>query len=142
MTMPIAGPLRDRDALERRFWPKVERQSAGSQCWLWRAHRNRQGYGIIRDRGRYISAHRASYQLFVGEIAAGLVIDHLCRNTSCVNPDHLEPVTTRENALRGMTPTVVIRRRGICKNGHAIRGANRGIYGGRPRCRTCARSYH
>lgn len=75
-----------------------------SGCWEWQGWRDREGYGYLSYCGRRMRAHRLSYEAFVGDIPAGLVIDHLCRNTSCVNPEHLEPVTNRENIKRGTSP--------------------------------------
>lgn len=69
-------------------------------CWLWEGAL-RGGYGRVKLDGRTQAAHRASYELHVGPIPSGLVLDHLCRNRSCVNPAHLEPVTTEENIRRG-----------------------------------------
>ncbi len=68
-----------------------------SGCWLWIGDCTVRGYG--RFNGQL--AHRASYELFVGRIPEGLVIDHKCRTLCCVNPDHLEPVTQAENVRRG-----------------------------------------
>jgi hypothetical protein len=69
--------------------------------WLWTGARNHANYGTgAKAHGETMPAHRASWELFRGPIPSGLVIDHLCRKHRCVNPDHLEPVTTRENVLR------------------------------------------
>ena len=80
-----------------------------SGCWLWLGTCDRGGYARIEVRDpstksgyRALSAHRACYEAFVGEIPDGLDIDHKCRVRCCVNPAHLEPVTTRENVLRGI----------------------------------------
>jgi HNH endonuclease len=71
-------------------------------CWLWMGCLWSNGYGrIILDHDKHRLAHRESYRAFVGEIPVGLVIDHLCRTRSCVNPLHLEPVTQYENSIRG-----------------------------------------
>jgi hypothetical protein len=82
---------------ESRFWPKV--REAASGCWEWTAS-TRNGYGQFAINRRPRPAHRLAYEHLRAEIPDGLVIDHLCRNTRCVNPWHLEPVTIRENALR------------------------------------------
>lgn len=70
-------------------------------CWEWQGELNRNGYGRVWVNGRRLMAHRVAYQLLVGEIPEGLVLDHLCKVRRCCNPDHLEPVTVRENTLRG-----------------------------------------
>ena len=74
-------------------------------CWLWHGTKNNMGYGKL-TRGRrgegLVYAHRLAYELFVGPIPEGLTIDHLCRTPACVNPQHLEPTTMRENHLRGI----------------------------------------
>jgi hypothetical protein len=66
-------------------------------------------------------AHRWSYEHYIGPIESGLVIDHLCRTPTCVNPYHLEPVTSAENLVRGVGPQVTRERhanRTHCKRGH------------------------
>ena len=70
-------------------------------CWVWEACKHKKsGYAKFSFNGTSEYAHRVSYILHVGEIPEGLIIDHLCRNTSCVNPEHLEVVTFQENSLR------------------------------------------
>lgn len=73
-------------------------------CWIWQggtSYRGDRHYGRKRWRGRNYPAHRAYYEEAKGcEVPADLQIDHLCRVTLCVNPDHLEPVTARENMRR------------------------------------------
>lgn len=125
---------------EHRFWPKVV---VTESCWLWTASTTPAGYGTFRtsERGT-TTAHRAAYQMFVGPIPEGMVLDHLCRNRACVNPEHLEPVTSRENVLRGIGPHRTRRRyeqRTHCGAGHPLTGDNLILRtdGGRYRCRTC-----
>ncbi|WP_327421883.1 HNH endonuclease [Streptomyces sp. NBC_01230] len=89
-------------SFEQRFREKFEVGPA-DQCWVWTGATNDQGYGHLHIGGKggsKLGAHRVSYELSVGPIPDGLEIDHLCRNTSCVNPQHLEPVTTQENNRR------------------------------------------
>jgi len=88
-------------------------------------------------------AHRRVYTLLKGAIPDGLTLDHLCRFTSCVNPDHLEPVTAGENVLRGNTAGGINARKTHCVHGHEFTAANTVLYltRGRPTrtCRTCQR---
>lgn len=69
-------------------------------CWMWTAWCKPKGYGRIDWRGYGRSAHRVSYEFFVGPIPEGMHLDHLCRRTGCIRPDHLEPVTAAENNRR------------------------------------------
>lgn len=69
-------------------------------CWAWLGSVDQNGYGRINSPG-YRRVHRLSYELAIGQIPDGLVLDHKCRNPSCCNPDHLEPVTNQENVRRG-----------------------------------------
>lgn len=85
----------------QRFFAKVD---ATGPCWQWTGGVNENGYGrFTRAPGhpdRLVFAHRWAWQYLVGPIPDGLTLDHLCRNTVCVNPDHLEPVTRAENSSR------------------------------------------
>ena len=79
---------------EARFWAKVDKSGS---CWEWAGARVR-GYGVFRLNGQMQRSHRVSYQIAKGDIAAGKIMDHACRNRGCVNPDHLRVVTYKENA--------------------------------------------
>lgn len=99
------------------------------------------GYGTLRVRGKTTYAHRAIYENVNGPVPDGMVLDHLCRNRDCVNPDHLEPVTNKENILRGVSPAAINARKTHCVRGHALTGENLFINSnGRRVCRTCARN--
>lgn len=81
-----------------RFWAQVVKCPSG--CWEWQGTQVSEGYGRFGFDYRMYAAHRVAYVLHHGAIDPNLVIDHLCRNTRCVNPAHLEPVTQSVNILR------------------------------------------
>ena len=84
--------------LSDRFLAKVQ-EIPEMGCWVWTAGRDKDGYGRFTIDSRSRLAHRVSYEAKFGLIPDGLVIDHLCRETSCVNPDHLRAVTNWENLM-------------------------------------------
>lgn len=107
-------------------------------CWLWTAYIGDDGYGQFWLNGYRPRAHIVSYRWWVGSIPDGLQLDHLCRVRHCINPNHLEAVTPRENLLRGDTKTARNAKRIHCPSGHLLIGSN--VYiranGGRE-CRAC-----
>lgn len=106
-------------------------------CWHWLGVL-KNGYGVVNWNSRMWRAHRLVYELRIGAIPAGLQLDHLCRNRSCVNPAHLEPVTNRENVLRGDGVTARNSKKTHCKHGHALAGNNvEARHGGGRECREC-----
>jgi len=112
-----------------RFLDKVE---ITETCWLWTGARTKWGYGNVGVGGHYFGAHRVSYRIFVGPILQGLDIDHLCRVKLCVNPDHLEAVTRRENLRRGAG------RGGVLSTAVAVPHGTENAYTyHRCRCETC-----
>lgn len=121
-----------------RFWEKVNKTE---NCWLW-AGSTSVGYGRFYVDGHTVGAHRWAYESLVGPIPDGLVLDHLCRTPACVNPAHLEPVTQRENLLRGDTLPAAQARRSHCKHGHPYVESNlRYRRDGSRQCRECDRTY-
>lgn len=119
----------------QKFWSKVDRRGDG-ECWLWRGAKNGNAthkYGDFYVGGKSYRAHRIAYALSGHSISTDQVIDHLCRQPLCVNPAHLEAVTSQQNTLRGKSyPT-------FCKNGHPFAGGNvhwRGT-GQQRACRQC-----
>lgn len=130
-------------------WVTPEDRGHLSPCWIWQGTCNRKGYAtafppMLLRTGLYSGAavHRHTYEWFVGPIPEGLVIDHLCRVRSCVNPHHLEPVTQAENIRRGDWPAMIRarRERTHCFHGHEFTVENTRSKEGRGRaCRTCER---
>lgn len=119
---------------DRRFWSRVTKSDG---CWPWTGYRSPEGYGEIIVHSKKLGAHVFAYQLLVGAIPPGQVIDHTCHNADpacpggsgclhrgCVNPAHLEPVSIRDNILRGKSASAVNARRTACQRGHPFDGSN------------------
>lgn len=105
-------------------------------CWNWQRGRDMRGYGRFDQR----FAHIVSYEMKFGKVPGGLVLDHLCSNPACINPDHLEPVTQRENVARSRSHVARKMTQTECDRGHPLSGDN--LYmtpNGRRQCRACAR---
>lgn len=99
-------------------------QNVKSGCWLWTRAADGKGYGQFRVNGRQHRAHRIFYEMFVGRIPRGLQIDHLCRVTRCVNPDHLEAVLAQTNMRRSLSPAGENAKKTSCIHGHLLAGSN------------------
>ena len=120
--------------LEARF-----NRTAG--CWIWTGKVDNTGYGSfgMRDNGksRTRSAHKIVYEVFVGKVPDGMQLDHLCRTPLCVNPEHLEVVTPRENTMRSNGLAAVNARKTHCKWGHEFTADNTYVPAKRPNRRYC-----
>lgn len=114
------------------------RVDAITGCWLWLGAISNTGYGRLGPRYDETLAHRVFYILYRGPIPDGLTLDHLCRNRSCVNPSHLEPVTNAENCARGAQ---YLRTFPACRHGHLWTPENTYIQprSGSRICRECVR---
>lgn len=115
------GPV-PRDPLTR----ILEHTNQSGDCWTWDLQHDHNGYALVRlsNPRRTARVHRVLYEFLVGPIPDGMELDHLCRNRGCVNPAHLEPVTHRENMLRGDTVAATNARATHCKHGHEFTAAN------------------
>lgn len=144
MGRPLPYEAYDKEAFAR-ICRKVSMQDTGfaaGPCWVWEGFKNDEGYGRIKYRKKSYLTHRLSYILCLGPIQEGLQIDHLCRNTGCCNPEHIEAVTPKVNANRSRADEAARERcRKIthCKNGHLYTEENTYIspkYGSRS-CKIC-----
>jgi hypothetical protein len=117
------------------FWSKVVK---GPYCWEWQGNTKPYGYGSFSIKNRTYRAHRIAYMLEHGSIPPGLVIDHTCRNTKCVRPDHLRAVTQRVNVMAGETIPALEAAKTECIHGHPLSGDNLHIRpDGSRQCLTC-----
>lgn len=119
-----------------RFWAKVSVRPW--DCWEWQASLRKDGYGRFMLDREAVLAHRVCYARLIGEVPIGLVLDHLCRNRRCVNPDHLEPVSERINILRGAGPAAINARKTHCPKGHPFCEGNLYLSGRKRKCKKCA----
>lgn len=118
--------------MNKRFWSKVRREGS---CRVWTGTIAHDGYGKYSG----TSAHAYAYREAYGDLEPGYELDHLCRNRSCVNPLHLQPVTRRENIMRSDNFAAVNARKTHCVNGHEFTPENTYLYRGWRNCKECNR---
>lgn len=102
--------------LPLRFKNKIIKNGS---CLEWTGYVNPRGYGQVSYKGKNHKIHRVVWQILRGPLD-DKHIDHLCRNRRCVNVDHMEPVTKKENTLRGISFSAINAKKETCKNGHAF----------------------
>lgn len=138
-----AIPTERQGVIRERLLARVESEP-NSGCWLWLGTlHNRQGYGMVwlAWLGRKQLAHRLAYLAWKGPITPPLQVDHRCNNPRCINPDHLRLVTSRENTLRGNSPSAQSARKTHCPQGHPYSPENTLILStGYRYCRICYRA--
>ena len=117
----------------------MRRVKVTNNCWLMQGAKNQDGYVQFQYQKTRIMSHRFSYIVFESDIPDGLEIDHLCRVKNCVNPDHLEPVTTRENLMRDPNNLATINASKMkCRRDHDLSEA-RLMPDGERRCLHCVK---
>lgn len=123
--------------VQDRFWSQVQPSEDGL-CWLWTGATSGNGYGYMSVARKSWRVHRFAWTSQFGDIPPGLVLDHLCRRLLCVNPWHLEPVTQRENMLRGQSPGALAVQTNRCKYGHSLDDARPAWNNAGRQCKPCA----
>lgn len=110
-------------------------------CWIWLGKIAKNGYGHVTVNRKTYLTHRFIYEKLKNSIPFGLCLDHLCRNRDCVNPDHLEPVSSRENILRGVSCAAINFNKTECQYGHLYTEKNLYICPkGKRECKQCRRN--
>jgi len=104
---------------------KFIRVNSVSGCWEWGGNKGRLGYGLFNVNKMQRFAHRVSFSIFSGDIKDDYVIDHKCKNTSCVNPEHIRQVTQSVNSLENSdSPCAKNKVKEFCANGHRFTEEN------------------
>lgn len=137
-TMDVAGDLPALFELSKHLVRIGARTKTVGECKVWQGPLGHPRYPSISIRNRKTYVHRFIYSQLVEEIPSGHDVDHICHNPRCVNPDHLQAITHRENLLRGATSAARNAARTHCPRGHEYAGANLiRMPNGARACRTC-----
>lgn len=129
------------EQVAKKFWASVDKSA---NCWNWIGWLDSHGYGTLHFGYKHHRAHRISFEIHGGTLDQSMVLDHLCRNRKCVNPDHLEQVTNVENVMRGVSGPAINATKTHCKEGHELLGSN--LYvdtsckNPKRKCKTCMRA--
>ena len=127
--------------MERSISRFVRFLSKQGDCIIWTGNKNHRGYGLFKPtNGRMQSTHKFFFEAVKGPVPQGKQLDHLCRVRACCNPFHLEPVTARENIMRGVGLAAINNKKTHCSLGHEYSEANTSLIAGRRRCKACARA--
>jgi hypothetical protein len=103
------------------FWNRFK---VNKTCWEWTGAKSN-GYGMVGMNNKVFGAHRVSYEMVFGKIETGMVIDHVCRNRKCINPEHLRCVSNRENVLENSESAAAKNlKKTHCIRGHLLAGTN------------------
>lgn len=109
-------------------------------CWIWEKGKTSCGYGATYCEGIFFSTHVSSYELYIGPVERGFELDHLCRNRSCCNPNHLEKVLHRENLIRSpISRTFQNIQATHCPQGHEYNSENTIVRRNARECLQCKR---
>lgn len=123
------------------FFSNIDTSAGIDGCWNYK-YLTEKGYGTIKLKKRHLFAHRLSYALQFGDPGKDKFIDHLCRNRRCVNPKHLESVSSKTNILRGEGHAAVNSKKNFCIRGHPFNQENTHIEPNRRRtCIICRRMH-
>jgi hypothetical protein len=125
------------------FWKNIYPEP-NSGCWLYAGWLDTDGYGVVSVKKRKLIAHRYAYTQLLGPLLGWMHLDHTCEIRCCVNPDHLDPVTTQENTRRSKERGRHTKKRAThCPDGHELTPENTYNHphsGTRKRCRVCRRA--
>lgn len=120
-----------------RFWSRVTKHLG---CWEFDSYTEKTGYKTFTYKTHHYGAHRVTLELTRG-IPEGLIVDHLCKNRACCNPDHLEAVTYYVNSVVRSTSNAAINaRKTHCSKGHLLTAPNIFMRQGRRTCKACGYS--